>query len=170
MPDYPPLLESGFHEMTPAQVRDLCVARAQFKMSTTRNTIMDCLDQVIGRLSTDGVQGDLWIDGSFLTEKINPRDADIVLRVSANFYNLAPAPALAAMDWLETDLKTPLRIDSYLSVEHAAPGPGILEPLWELAYWVRQFGWSREDEPKGMALVKLPLPPPPAATPSRASP
>ncbi len=34
-------------------------------------------------LSTDGIIGNLWINGSFVTDKLNPFDVDVVLYVSA---------------------------------------------------------------------------------------
>ncbi len=36
---------------------------------------------IIDRLSQYGIRGDLWVNGSFLTRKIDPSDSDVVLFV-----------------------------------------------------------------------------------------
>ena len=63
--------------MTVAQLRSLCVTA--FPLSTTRADVMEGLQSVVGRLERERVYGELWIDGSFLTNKINPNDVDVVL-------------------------------------------------------------------------------------------
>ena len=37
---------------------------------------MDGLEHVARCVAFSGLAGDLWIDGSFITEKIDPKDAD----------------------------------------------------------------------------------------------
>lgn len=152
--EFPPLLPPGFHPMTLMDVHGLCVA--PFKLSTTRATIMLGLEAVVDRLRRDGVEGELWVDGSFLTEKIEPEDVDVVMVVSSDHLSTATAQQLYAVDWLKSDLKPSHRCDSYVLVAyplgHSLAGYGE----WMRAYWIKQFGFSRGDEFKGMPVVKVP--------------
>lgn len=69
--EYPPLLSAGFHEMTVEALRVLCVD--SFPLSKTRADIMSGFEEVVRELRKAHVSGEIWTDGSFLTEKNRPR-------------------------------------------------------------------------------------------------
>lgn len=77
--EFPPLLEPGFHVTTLADLRSGCVTA--FPLSKSRAQIMDGLEKFVDMLRSEGIVGDLWIDGSFMTQKLDPEDVDIVLSV-----------------------------------------------------------------------------------------
>src|SRR5688572_26578012 len=87
--EFPPLLPEGFHSKALADIRTLCVDNPQFARSSTRERIMGRLDAAVKRLADAGIVGELWIDGSFLTQKINPEDVDLSLKVDGDFYDNA---------------------------------------------------------------------------------
>src|SRR5690242_5545325 len=76
-PDFPPLLKEGFHSMTLAALRKLCVDN--FSLSATRNHIMTELEAVCLSMSLALIKAEVWIDGSFVTKKIDPMDVDLVV-------------------------------------------------------------------------------------------
>ena len=73
--------------MTLIEVRQLCVDN--FPNSETREPVMNGLEYVVYRLTEAGICGDLWVDGSFLTEKIDPNDVDLLLHIKPDFYDVA---------------------------------------------------------------------------------
>lgn len=154
MPDSPPLLAAGFHAMTLDDLKSLCVD--PFATSTTRIAIHDGLREVVGALQKEGVTGELWADGSFLTEKVDPNDSDVVLIVSGEEYDLMAGAQRDIIDWVRDDEpKAVHRCDSYVHFEYP-PGHanhGFSE--WMRAYWIRQFGFSRGLDFKGIARVTL---------------
>lgn len=77
--EYPPLLVPGLQPMTLDGLQALCVT--SFPLSGTTPRIMAGLKMIIDRLSQYGIRGDLWVNGSFLTRKIDPSDSDVVLFV-----------------------------------------------------------------------------------------
>lgn len=155
--EYPPLLQAGFHTMTVAELRKLCVDR--FPLSKRREPIMDGLEQVLGRLNATGITAEAWIDGSFLTEKLEPEDFDMVVRVTSADYALCTPAQMDVLDWLNSDLKAVFLCDGYSFVEYEKDHSRAAIGEWMRAYWIRQFGFSRENELKGMAVVLLPLAP-----------
>ena len=117
---------------------------------------MDGLESVIARLANDGVEGQLWVDGSFLTEKIDPEDSDVVFVFTDAFAQQATPVQIARIKWLEDDLKFGYRCDSYFFVEYPPGHPRSGYGEWMRAYWIKQFGFSRTNELKGMAVVPVP--------------
>jgi hypothetical protein len=135
-PEFPPLLPPGFHLMTLAGVRQLCVVA--FPLSTTRAAIMDGLESVIAKLAAERIEGEVWIDGSFLTRKIDPSDSDIVVAVKGDFVSAATPDQKAVMNWIESNLKGSHRCDSYLHVAYPAGHDLAGYSEWMRAYWIRQ--------------------------------
>lgn len=117
---------------------------------------MDGLETVVAKLTTEKIEADVWVDGSFLTEKIDPNDSDIVVAVDSNFLAAASAEQNKVLDWIKSNLKDTHRCDSYLHVEYPAGHALAGYSEWMRAYWIRQFGFSRGDDFKGMALVRVP--------------
>jgi hypothetical protein len=106
------------------------------------------------------IQGELWVDGSFLTEKIDPPDVDCVIVVShACFATFSPEQE-QIMNWLCEDNSQPAKAafdcDSYGLYEVSSADPARPDYLLMDAYWKQQFGTSREGQAKGMARIKLP--------------
>ena len=69
-PEFEPLLAPGFHCMTMADLRYLCVGN--FSRPAVRDQLMTGLEAVASRLRDSGAHGDLWVNGSFLTKEDQP--------------------------------------------------------------------------------------------------
>jgi hypothetical protein len=154
--EFPPLLPAGFHVMDMKELRRICVA--QFPHSLTRPKVMDGLEQVVERLNRSGLPMEAWIDGSFLTQKLNPEDSDIVANVAGAVYDGASSTQKLVIQWLsQAELRKDFLCDNYCFIEYDRTHSlsGVSE--WTRAYWVRQFGFSRGVEMKGMAVIKLPF-------------
>lgn len=149
--EFPPLLGPGFYDLGIDGVRRLCVER--FPDSVTRPSIMEKLTKVVELIQSNGMRGQVWINGSFLTNKLNPDDSDIVLVVMAEEYLKFNQEQRAFWAWFrDTDLKPSMRCDNYAFIRE-----GSAHGEWNYAYWLRQFGFSRADEMKGLAVIKIPF-------------
>lgn len=154
MADSPPLLPAGFHKMTLDELKKLCVDG--FSSSGTRAEIFGGLCKVIEILQNADIKGELWTDGSFLTEKVDPRDTDVLLVISGEEYDAMRGAKRDIIKWFnEGDLKTDHFCDSYVLFEFPVGHPRRTDYEWFNAYWIRQFGFSRESNTKGMALLTL---------------
>ena len=154
-PEYPPLLPPGFHRKSLSELRQTCVD--DFPASRTRDSIMQGLEAVVHSLLEAGICGDLWVDGSFLTKKIDPNDVDLLLHIKPNFYQTATAEQKQMIRWFgEDNLKDDYRCDSYVMREYPQGDPLEAENEWERSYWIKQYGWSRGLEMKGIAIILLP--------------
>ena len=152
--EFPPLLSEGFHPKTLTEVRALCVDDPKFSRSTTRADIMLRLERAIGRLEAAEVEGEVWIDGSFLTSKVDPEDVDLSLRIDGDYFDHATEYQQAVMNDL-TELWDTEKIDGYLHFEW--PDGHELYDLGQDNYnvWKKQWGMSRSGTPKGIVVVEL---------------
>src|SRR4051794_3892468 len=145
-PEYPPLLPMGLHPMSLSDVRTLCVD--QFPLSTRRHEIMSSLEHVVDVLLSAAVKGELWVDGSFLTNKIDPDDSDVVLRVQESFLT-NPSPAQQdAYTWFADEfgiLEKWLCCHCFPFVEYPVGHPLYWQGYYDHAYWIRQWGFSRSN-------------------------
>jgi len=91
---------------------------------------------VVVRLVKSGIVGDLWIDGSFVTDKFNPRDVDLVLCIAADLLDNASAAQSKVFDWFESDtLKSVYRCDGYIVAEWSPYHPLHTEGVATREYW-----------------------------------
>jgi hypothetical protein len=111
-------------------------------------------------LTEESIKSEVWIDGSFLTTKIDPDDVDIVVIIEAQHVPVDTA----ASAWeilqriVDQDFDQPLRCDSYLYCDVPSGHPQYLEnEVWR-AYWIRPFCFTRKTETKGLVVVRTPLP------------
>lgn len=152
--EYPALLPLGWHQKSIAELRRLCVDR--FPLSNTRDMIMRGLERIVDTLRSHNIVGDLWINGSFVAEKINPNDVDVVLFVDGAFLENATPQQKQAIDWLNSNLRDSHYCDSYVSTKWPESSPLYSYGEYWRAYWIRQWGFNRNDEPvKGIAVIPL---------------
>jgi hypothetical protein len=140
--------------MAVAEIRTMCVSA--FPLSTTRDEIMRGLEVLVGALANAGVPTEVWVDGSFLTQKVNPEDVDVVLCMQGEAYNNGTQEQRDTVDIVrKVDLKPPLHCHSFAFFEWPESHPLYWDGEWDRAYWIRQFGFSRRDQPKGIARVDI---------------
>ena len=156
--EFPPLLAPGFHGMTFEELHDLCITPFLYRGDHARMKVMDGIKSLVGKLSDAGVVGDVWIDGSFLTQKIDPDDADIIVHVSAEQYENDPS-AKAAVDWsVHDDRQSSHFCDGYKWVEYQRGHIMFNFSDINREKWTKWFGRSRppKREPKGIAVIAIP--------------
>jgi len=71
---------------------------------------MTGLRQVVARITESGISCVLWIDGSFLTEKIDPGDVDLVALVPSRFYDNGTDEQRAVAEWLSGSHNQPKKL------------------------------------------------------------
>ena len=153
-PEFPPLLERGFQHWTMPQVRAGLVTA--FATSLTRRGIMAGLERFVGRLDEAGITGELWLDGSFLTEKIDPEDVDCLVRVPSDLYD-GDAAKRTVVDWAsEVDRRDTRSCDADKWVEYTQGHPLFRQSDADREFWTGWFGKSRGGVPKGIVVVVLP--------------
>jgi len=117
---------------------------------------MEGFGRVIQKLRLNSIEGEVWVDGSFVTEKINPADVDLILRCSADFFENGTQQQRRTVEWLKTDLKSSHLCDAYCLIEWPEDHQNYWVGEYMHNYWMRQFGFSRGNAMKGIAVIALP--------------
>lgn len=154
---YPGLLDVGFHPMTVGELCQLCVDHPRFSLSSTRRRIMRNLATLVEGLRAVGVSGSLWVDGSFLTEKMDPEDVDLLLYMEDRIYQSFTAAQKDDIRWLDDNREIKDEYDCDCHIHFSYP-PG--DPRYDFgqlmhSYWHRQYGMDEFFEMKGIAVVPL---------------
>ena len=113
------------------------------------------LEAIVSRLRRFTIEGEIWVDGSFLTAKTDPADSDVVLRLSSDFVDHASETQLAVLDWINTHLKASHLCDCYQFIRYPVGHPSFWLGEYLSAYWMKQWGFGRGDEMKGIAVIEL---------------
>ena len=106
------------------------------------------LRAMVGLLTVDGIRGNLWVDGSFITKKLEPDDVDVVLELSEST-EITPEQR-HRLKWFGsrqpadvTQKRADYWCDCYVTL------------LSKHHYWLRQFGRDRSANPKGVIVLHI---------------
>lgn len=68
--------------------------------SQLRSEIMTGLESIYSRLIGLNITGEMWVDGSFLTQKEEPDDVDVVVFVPSVFFDAGSSRQQEFLNWL----------------------------------------------------------------------
>lgn len=154
-PEFPPLLPAGLQPMSVAELKALTVE--SFPLSASRSVIFTGLENLLAELNRWAIQAEVWIDGSFLTQKIDPEDCDLVVRLDSEFVERCSPEQFQVLSWINSNLKATLLCDSYVFAEWPEGHEGHAAGAALRADWLRWFGHDRRGGAKGMAVIGTPL-------------
>ncbi len=144
------VLIAGLHECNFSILKDIFVEK--FETSQTRKKIFEQFVLWVKQLTQDYQIYEIWIDGSFVTNKVNPNDIDVVVFAHADDY------LRLYSQWVK--LRDVGLIDAYLSLAICEKSEKSLckQEYWSFVnnrnYWRGQFGFDRSDNPKGFLVLK----------------
>ena len=160
-PEFPPLLPSGFHQKTLSEVREMCVD--PFPLSERRHLLMDGLERFVRTLEGQQISGNIWVNGSFTTEKIDPTDVDLVIEFDGDVYDKGTDLTRALLIKItseEDEDREYFKEHYYCDPYPIAVFPESEKELYEATeenrkYWIDKFGSDRRGKPKGLAVVEI---------------
>lgn len=114
------------------------------------------LEQVVQELLTAGIACEVWIDGSFLTEKDEPNDLDVTIILDADVPDILNEIQLGLIQTLQEGQFSE-RVDSFVFVKKLRDDPDFGDELADPAYsWGEQYGLEcGEAWLKGFAVLRL---------------
>jgi len=151
-PDWPPLLAAGFHPMSIETVNKICVT--DFPDSKTRQPILADLEKLIVNLINCGISGTLWVDGSFLTQKTNPEDADTLIEIASDVFDKLTQQQHDLLQAISQSHIGKCHVFVIVVYPTGHPAYGVSD--WDRSYWVSHFGFNRlKNQYKGIASIEL---------------
>ncbi|TCW00426.1 DUF6932 family protein [Biostraticola tofi] len=152
---FPPLFTPGFHDVLDYDLKVLCVDR--FPSSTRRGMLYCNYVQLTSQIRSINSQFkcflELWVDGSFTTEKPEPDDIDLLLVADYHALNTVPPMFQSQLELLvDRDyIKQNYSIDLLLLYKNNPSSNYENDRM----YWRGCFGYDRNEHPKGLARVTL---------------
>lgn len=147
-------LDPGFHDATVSDVENTLVN--SFATSSTRQDIFDRWQQLRSAIAAVTTLREQWLNGSYVTTKVDPNDADIVVHLDGGEVDQLEPVAEFTLQALVAGKSTQAtwRCDSYPLVEYPEGHP--LREWYEETrdYWIDVFGTDRQGTPKGIVLVQ----------------
>lgn len=154
--DLPALLAPGLHQMSMDRLNSIGVEA--FPLSTSRRNIMDGFRRLTCDLIGLGIPGDLVVDGSFLTEEIEPDDLDFALCVTPEFFEACAPQQRKNLEWIRDDfsIKETHLCDCHLCVEYPTDHIEYFDGIQNRAFWVNLFAESKVYKRiRGVAIIAL---------------
>jgi len=155
--EFPPLLPDGLVEMTVMELRALVVDK--FPRSQTRRGLWDVFVLMLDEIAAANLSCKIWVDGSFLTEKIDPKDVDFVVDLPVEVLKKASQDQINLIENIARDpIQQPRHLGLHSFVMFTAPkGDDFYIASQEShAQWTRDFGQSYiTKEPKGIAVIEV---------------
>lgn len=152
---FPPLLSPGFHELDDESLKLLCVDA--FPNSDRRGMLYCNYIQFMGDIRSINKQFkcfvEIWVDGSFTTEKPEPDDVDMLLVIDHKLLNLVPVMFQQHVEKLldRSFIKHNYNIDLLLLYKNCKGSNYDNDRM----YWRGVFCHDREDTPKGIVRMSL---------------
>ncbi|MFL5385504.1 MAG: DUF6932 family protein [Longimicrobiaceae bacterium] len=147
--EYPPLLAPGFHRVKEEELAALFVD--SFSSPDRRRRLLARFHALIDHVREWNIPCDVWIDGSFATEKPDPQDVDALFVFDGEAVNRASSELHAAMSAVfgregHRDTKLRYGCDAYMVIN---------QDEQTRSYWRGWFAFTRSDEPKGVPVLRV---------------
>lgn len=151
--DHAPLLAPGRHYMDLMGVKRMCLD--PFPGSPTRRSLYYAFEELLQRFLVEKIPCEFWVDGSFLTQKIDPQDVDVAIKIDHDVTSsLTASQRLLVDDANEAEFIK--GIDSYVFVALPRHHEHFGTALDERETWAEQFGLEHSERwCKGLAVLRL---------------
>jgi hypothetical protein len=153
--EFPPLLSDGLHKMDLASLKALVVGG--FPKSARREPLWNNFLAIIDKLVALKLPCEIWVDGSFLTEKIEPDDVDFIVDIELSLVLKADPAQYSFLERLaKQDFCQSHKLHSFILYKVPAIDKNFSKYEAIRDYWKRTFGRSLvKKEPKGIAVVEV---------------
>lgn len=146
-PEFPAILEPGFHKMSIEELKETCVN--SFEANQRRLQIFERFSSFMSILQEIPADFELWIDGSFTTKKDNPEDIDIVIFATPEIINRLSEEDKRKLSYLISNQE--MTKARFLTDAYFIPKDDIVMR----SYWRGWYGFTRKEEPKGVISLEI---------------
>ena len=138
---YNPLFPAGFHNIIESNLLEIFVE--PFDIQERRQYLIKRFKALLDRFREAGINAEVWIDGSFATEKPEPGDIDAIFFINSEDVNQLTHDKQKILTELNTRMLSKIRYQCDVFI---VPNndPNIR------SYWRGWFGFSEEEIPKGI--------------------
>ena len=105
---------------------------------------MDGFRKIVARLAAERIDCEILVDGSYITEEIQPDDIDFAVVVSRQFYDASTPSQREVLDWIGDDftISATHLCDCQLCVNYQRIDPEWFEGFCDREWWLNFFSKS----------------------------
>lgn len=153
--EFPPLLQQGLHDLDEKSLKALVVEK--FPRSTRREILWNNFVEIVGQLKSLKLPCKIWLDGSFLTEKIDPDDIDLVVDFPIQvMLSLSPEQGDIIHKLSNCGFRHNQKLHTFVMFTAPAIHVEYVHHVAVHEQWKRDFGFSYiKREPKGIAVLEV---------------
>jgi hypothetical protein len=153
--EFPPLLEPGLQKMSTEALMKLVVSG--FPESRRRPELWKNLLEIIEKIKTAGLTCEIWVDGSFLTSKLDPDDVDFVVDFPIEVQDSLSDEQAQLLEALSVRaFKKDKKLHSFVMFTANKDHPDHVPCIIQHEQWQKDFGLSYiKKEPKGIAVLTV---------------
>lgn len=151
--DHPPVLPPGRHVMRIDRFREQFVV--DLGQNFRRHDLCHSLERLIDALNDAEIPCDLYLDGSFVTEKVEPKDLDVAIRMEADVYEALSDQQKALLSEIN-DGEFIIDLDTFVYVAYPRGHPSFGTAADEKETWAELWGREHDGQYiKGIAVIRL---------------
>lgn len=144
--EFEPLLQPGIHDIIKSDLSNHFVS--PFASQEKRIQLIERFNYLIEKVEQIGISFEIWINGSFVTNKEEPNDIDI-----AFFYDPIQANSLPAD---KQNIFLEVSNNSFSKYRYNCDVYFIPNnDIGLRSYWRGWFGYTRTEKPKGFVRIKV---------------
>lgn len=144
--EFEPLLQPGIHDITKNDLSNHFVT--PFLNQVKRIQLIERFNYLIEKVELIGIPFEIWINGSFVTNKEEPNDIDIVFFFDPAKANSLPADKKILLEEVANNSFSKYRYNC--DVYFIPNDNQVLR-----SYWRGWFGYTRSETPKGFARITV---------------
>lgn len=144
---YKPLFDAGFHDIDTTDLESIFIK--PFDKQERRKFLIKHLNKYLEQLKDVGAKFEIWIDGSFSTDKEEPNDIDIAIfhsEAEINGLHVDKKKLLKQLVEYHEEIKLRYYCDIYFIPDN---------DVATRSYWRGWFGFSRAEAPKGIPRLTI---------------
>jgi hypothetical protein len=144
--EYRPLYQAGFKDINESDLKSVFVE--PFENPERREYLLSRFSALLDRFKEVGISSEVWIDGSFSTEKPEPGDIDMIFFIKGEEANRLPQERQRILMELNDRNTSSIRYNCDVFI---IPN----QDFTARSYWRGWFGFSRNEEPKGIIRLAI---------------
>lgn len=152
-PESSPLFESGPNTISICRLKKLVVE--QFPESGSRRSLFRKLVATFKKFRALGLSCEVWLDGSFLTRKLDPKDVDFTCVFEGEAIDSLPLQLQPRFENLCLELKADELLDFSRVAKYPIGNPNYEFSVDNMAFWEKQWSTARSGEHKGFAVLHI---------------
>lgn len=129
-----------------------------FPASKRRKMLWENFEALLAKIQDVGLRCKIWIDGSYVTKKVDPDDIDLIVEVDVSNLQAVTSDQRALLGEISNNMYhgSPMKLHTFFIFDAPVGHALYAEALAVRDRWVKDWGYSlRARTPKGILVLEV---------------